>query len=257
MKSIRPLDLDRPAALRPRGYRSQVLYSGESCVIIATKVPAGGHAYPRHVHESDQIYFVIEGQVLVEHGKETTAVDAGSAVFIPAGLPHHNRNEGTVAEMHLEVIAPGGAPGKPIAEMVDSTDSDGLSLLVSEQDEEKRRSAAKSTDWILTRRHGSANAILNVTKIPRGHGGPKLHIHRFDQFFLVLEGTLQVQIGLEQHTVPAGSLVVLPAGVPHRQWNDSEQTERHLAILAPPPLNLNSPAEPWDVLVSLERLNRE
>jgi quercetin dioxygenase-like cupin family protein len=255
MKSIRPLELDSPAALRPRGYRSQVLYSGESCVIIATKVPPGGHAFPRHVHGADQIYFVLEGRVNVDHGKETTSADAGSAVFIPAGLPHHNWNDGITDESHLEIIAPGGAPGKPIAELVDSTDSDGLTVLVCEQDEAKRRSAEKTTDWILTRQQGSAHAIVNVSKTSPGRGGPSLHIHEFDQFFLVLEGILQVEIGLSAHTVPAGNLVVLPAGVPHRQWNGGEGIERHLAILAPPPVNPHTPGDPWDVLVSLERLS--
>ncbi len=40
---------------------------------------------------------------------------------------------------------------------------------------------------------------------------------------------------------------MLPAGVPHKQWNDAAAAERHITLIAPEPL----PGVAWDVGVEL------
>jgi uncharacterized RmlC-like cupin family protein len=60
-----------------------------------------------------------------------------------------------------------------------------------------------------------------------------------------------VQVGLAEFTVGPRQLVVLPAGVPHRQWNAGAEVERHLTILTPPPEQTSSEEEPWDRSVEL------
>jgi len=97
----------------------------------------------------------------------------------------------------------------------------------------------------------SRNALIYIGGLPVGAAGPSLHTHAFDQFYLVLEGQLGVQIGLKEYTVGPRHIVVLPAGVPHRQWNVGEEVERHLTIIAPPPVHRPSEEEPWDVSVEL------
>jgi quercetin dioxygenase-like cupin family protein len=83
-----------------------------------------------------------------------------------------------------------------------------------------------------------------------GSAGPNTHIHDFDQYYLVLEGELTVEVALQTHTVTPHTLVLLPAGVPHRQYNSSTTTtEKHLAVLAPPP----QPGKPWDHGVDFRR----
>ena len=69
-----------------------------------------------------------------------------------------------------------------------------------------------------------------------------MHIHEFDQYFYVLEGTLDVEVALQKRRVEAGMLVVLPAGVPHRQYNTGDTAERHIAINTPGP----EAGRPWD-----------
>lgn len=50
---------------------------------------------------------------------------------------------------------------------------------------------------------------------PRGTGS-RMHTHRNEQFNWVVKGTLRVQIGDAEETLaPAGTLVYVPAGVPH------------------------------------------
>ncbi|MBO0687955.1 MAG: cupin domain-containing protein [Candidatus Dormibacteraeota bacterium] len=158
MEFVRPVDFDAAPVSLPGGYRGRFLYHGESCSVIVTRVPPGVAGPPNHVHPtSDQLYFVIEGEITIELGSEI-----------------------------------------------------------------------------------------------RKPAGPPLHYHAFDQFYFVLSGALHVQIGLTTSEVGPHHLVVLPAGVPHRQWNEGTEAERHLAILAPLPEHRSSPEQPWDLAVTLE-----
>jgi hypothetical protein len=52
-------------------------------------------------------------------------------------------------------------------------------------------------------------------------------------------------VALERFTAGPDDLVILPAGVSHRQWNQGGVTERHLTLLVPEP----KPGEEWDVPV--------
>jgi len=71
-----------------------------------------------------------------------------------------------------------------------------------------------------------------------------MHIHQFDQYYLVLEGELTIEVALEKHVVGPETLALLPAGVvPDRQYNTGTETERHLAILSPAPVE----GRPMDV----------
>jgi mannose-6-phosphate isomerase-like protein (cupin superfamily) len=44
---------------------------------------------PRHLHQNDdEAWYVLEGALCVQVGKEKVEVHAGSAVFVPRGTPH-------------------------------------------------------------------------------------------------------------------------------------------------------------------------
>lgn len=254
MEFVRRVDWDLAQVELPGGYRGQYLYQGESCFIIATKVPPGAGGPPRHVHPSDQSYYVLEGTIDLALGADAVQVPAGSAVFIPAGLPHQNWNRGDVDEVHLEVIAPGVVPVQPVAVASDEVEAPGLAGYVTAGGSERAsraRGAAFTQDWLVDRARGSAHAGIYLAEVPAGRSGPPLHVHDFDQFYFVLEGRLSIEVGLYTYTVDPGSLVVLPAQVPHRQWNEQDVTERHLAILCPEPAAAQTLEQPWDTAVTL------
>ena len=50
------------------GYTMQMLAHPESATFINSRVAAGGHAADRHIHDADQLYFVVEGEMQVELG---------------------------------------------------------------------------------------------------------------------------------------------------------------------------------------------
>ena len=248
MRPVRTVDI---AAFDKSRYDTQYLYQGESCVIIGSHVPAGLPAYRHHVHEHcDQIYYIVRGEMHVQLGTEVHVAGPDTLVYIPKGTPHHNWNEGTEDELHLEVLAPAPRASLPLATATEETDAGGRPYVVQALDEGAFVESVKFPGFSLNRLVPdpvSAHATMYVGQVEAGAGGPGMHVHEFDQFYFVLSGELQVQVSLDRFTAPLGSLVVLPAGVPHRQWNDGPETERHIALLSPAPL----PGKPLDVLVSL------
>ena len=59
---------------------------------IAEIVPGGG-ALRLHSHAEAEIYYIIEGTGIMSLGGRETAVEAGTAVFIPGNAEHGIRNE--------------------------------------------------------------------------------------------------------------------------------------------------------------------
>lgn len=247
MKYVRPVDFD---AYRHEGYEFQVLYNGESCRVIASNVAAGAAAPPQHVHPVDQLYYVVEGEMQLQLGAERLIAGPDTLVYIPAGTPHHNWNDGAVDEFHFEVLAPGPPIDRPVIESTDSTDASGRPYFVRPlaADGFEQALPGFSLQRLLQRSDGSEHMTLYVGNVEPGGRGPSTHVHRFDQFYYVLDGTLTGTIGLDSFTAARHTLVVLPAGVPHRQFNDGVRPERHIALLAPEPM----PGEPWDIGVTFE-----
>ncbi|MBN1262504.1 MAG: cupin domain-containing protein [Anaerolineae bacterium] len=61
----------------------------------------------------------------------------------------------------------------------------------------------------------------------------KLHLTPVDAFFYVLEGEGVVEIGGDPQHVQHDQLIVSPARIPHRLWNDSEDIFRFLVVKTP------------------------
>jgi quercetin dioxygenase-like cupin family protein len=256
MKYVRLVDFDSAEITGDKDYKGKILYSGETCVLVATQVPPGARGPENHVHPSDQLYFVTQGEVTIKLGEDEHKAAANSAIFIPAGVPHHNWNAGSETEVHFEVIAPGSVGIKPMLTFSESDDAHDLPYAVVTPSEGQTRSleGGMTVTPLVGPDQDSTNALIYIGGLPAGAAGPGLHTHKFDQFYLVLEGQLGVQVGLQEFTVGPQHLVVLPAGVPHRQWNAGEGAERHLTIITPPPPELketDADGEPWDFSVEL------
>jgi mannose-6-phosphate isomerase-like protein (cupin superfamily) len=230
-------------------YSAQFIYSGESCIVIGSTVEAGGTGPAHHLHEfSDQVYFVTEGVMRVQLGAEQFTAGPETLVFIPRGTPHHNWNEGTVQEFHFEVLAPPPNVTQPVATQTDSVDAGGRPYCVvcaAEVPQEEPLEGLK-LQRLLALEDGSEYLTINLIEIAPGAGGPTTHVHEFDQLFWILEGEMTVEAALETFTAVPGDLVVLPAGVPHTQYNQGTVPERHLALLSPSPTSV-----PWDRGVTL------
>ena len=98
------------------------------------------------------------------------------------------------------------------------------------------------TQALLDHDSGATTCSVNCIKTPPGDGSPAgMHIHVVDQLFYILRGTMSLEIEGQRYTAGPGSLVVFPAGVPHRNWNGGTEPTIHLAFNTPLP----SPDEPF------------
>ena len=83
---------------------------------------------------------------------------------------------------------------------------------------------------------GAKNCTIICIKTPAGGGSPGgMHTHAVDQIFYVLRGAMSIEIEDRQYACGPGSLIIFPAGVPHRNWNDGSEPTLHLAFNTPLP----------------------
>jgi mannose-6-phosphate isomerase-like protein (cupin superfamily) len=94
----------------------------------------------------------------------------------------------------------------------------------------------RAVQSLLDRDSGATSCSVNCIKTPPGEGSPAgMHTHTVDQLFYILSGTMSLDIAGESHVAGPGTLVVFPAGVPHRNWNGGVEATVHLAFNSPLP----------------------
>ena len=92
------------------------------------------------------------------------------------------------------------------------------------------------SQWLLDHDSGGKHCSVNWIRTPAGGGSPAgMHTHVVDQIFYILAGTMSLEIEGREYQAGPGSLVVFPAGVPHRNWNGGSEPTVHLAFNTPLP----------------------
>jgi len=87
---------------------------------------------------------------------------------------------------------------------------------------------------LFDHKSGAQTCTINYIKTPAGGGSPAgMHTHKVDQIFYILSGTMSLEIEGKEYQAGPGSLVVFPAGVPHRNWNGGGEPTVHLAFNTP------------------------
>ena len=237
------------SVLDPTRFAFVTLADLETAWVVAVQVPPGHEGPGPHVHERDQLYYVLDGEMnLLLDGTEQD-VPADSLVFIAEGTPHQNRNRSSVPELHLDVLVPPPPRMQPASRPAEPGDRGPGTSYVRTVGDDYDPSHVPGFDMarVAGPQTGSHGIIVNVAKVDPSSPGTSWHIHPFDQLYWVLEGQLTIDVADQHHVVPPDHLVVLPAGVPHRNRNDGAVPERHIAFLVPPP-----PGEPLDLSVTWE-----
>jgi mannose-6-phosphate isomerase-like protein (cupin superfamily) len=254
MRYVRAVDFQ---AFPPSAFHSQRLADTttglDSCICICTRVPPGtGTTSGLHTHPSDQLYYVLSGRMHARLGDQTVVVEPEQLVIIPAGTPHWNWNEGDVDEIHFELIVPPPPPGEPlVTPLKDSPTSDGKALTIEPVrvlDHTAFDEARFSQVVLADRSTGLKTLSLGVFRVPPGGRGPGLHVHRFDQIYYIYRGTMDLEIGFERYSVGPHTLVTIPAGMPHRNWNSGSEPELHLNLRVPEP---EGTGLQWDLPVTI------
>ncbi|MHB8770009.1 MAG: cupin domain-containing protein [Syntrophales bacterium] len=107
---------------------------------------------------------------------------------------------------------------------------------------EKSGATERLTQTLFDHASGAKTCSIKCITTPAGEGSPAgLHIHAIDQIFYILRGTMSIEIEGTRYDCRPGSLIIFPAGVPHRNWNDGQEPTVHLAFNTPLP----DPAVPF------------
>ncbi|MGE3619234.1 MAG: cupin domain-containing protein [Acidimicrobiia bacterium] len=226
---------------------ARYLYYGEGCAIAARLTAPGSGSGPL-VSATETTCFVVDGELAVDIEGATTVLGAGDVAWFPPGTPRRLTNPNATDAVHLEITAPGlpsGSDDRPA-----STESSARAFTRT-PDLSAFSGTTFAQAWLVRREDGARSAQAYLADMPPHVSGPSLHYHEFDQFYFVLSGTLSVQVAMEHHQAGPGSLVALPARVPHAQRNLGDLPERHLALLVPQPEFAHTPETPWDVAVEL------
>lgn len=236
MTFVRQFD---PALLSPDRFDYQILADFESCVILGARLPTGTDRGGRHKHVSDQLYYVVSGSLDLEVDGRDYVVPTGSVGFVPAGLPHSSRNRGAGDEVHIDVMVPAPPPGSGFSSPVADGQKGSAhgSAIVRNVDPDTGREPIPGFMLRTLADHSTGCNMMAVrlAEMDPAVPGTQWHIHEFDQFYFVLEGLLMVEVANKRFAVEPLSLVALPAGIPHRNWNGGDGVERHVAILVPEP----------------------
>jgi quercetin dioxygenase-like cupin family protein len=103
----------RPLTLGP-GLSSRPLLGTNLLASFVRYEPGAGA--PRHAHEEEQLFVMLEGEVEMELGGETRRLRPGDAVLIPAWVPHSVRSTGGPV-YQLDVFSP---PRKALLKLLET-----------------------------------------------------------------------------------------------------------------------------------------
>jgi quercetin dioxygenase-like cupin family protein len=107
---------------------------------------------------------------------------------------------------------------------------------------EKSGQGERLVQVLFDQTSGAKHCTINCIKTPASGDAPEgRHVHDVDQIFYILSGTMGVEIEGRQYECPPGTLVITPAGIPHRNWNSGREPMVHLAFKTPMP----DPADPF------------
>jgi quercetin dioxygenase-like cupin family protein len=83
--------------------------TGGSAAVFEEVTPPGT-VTPYHLHhESDEIIYVLDGQMSFKIGEEVTVGGPGTYGFMPRGIPHAWKNSGAGSGRALFIFTPGAA----------------------------------------------------------------------------------------------------------------------------------------------------
>jgi mannose-6-phosphate isomerase-like protein (cupin superfamily) len=71
-------------------------------------MPPGAPGPPLHVHDFDEAFYVLEGEVTFQVGEELATAGAGELAFAPGGTPHTLANRSGQPARFLVVCTPAG-----------------------------------------------------------------------------------------------------------------------------------------------------
>ena len=236
MRIVRSFD---PTAIAP-GSAGSWLVGPEENEGVAIRLRRGGGTQEIAPNPAcERFALVIEGSVTLLEADASKVAQPGELIFIPASA-----NSTLIADataIWAEIEAPVAKPASD------------ASAKVIPVDKSRFEGTGFAYQSLIDRTVGCQAMRMNVLQVESGAGSPDWHIHAFTQIYLIQEGELTLDVGKHRHIAPANSIVVLPAGVVHRNFNASAGMERHVSLLVPEPLE----SEIFDFAVTIHEVEAD
>lgn len=91
----------------------------KTCTINCIKTPPGGGSPAgMHVHDVDQIFYILSGTMSIEIEGKRYDCPPGTLIIFPTGIQHRNWNDGGEPTVHLAFNTPLPDPNAPFAKSV-------------------------------------------------------------------------------------------------------------------------------------------
>lgn len=223
----------------------------DNAYLMFTRLPAGRRGPAMSVLSDDHLMLVLEGRLNIQIGTDKFVVEKNQAASIPPDVPHEIWNEGPEPEAHFDVIAPGSARDlKSMFKAAQPRKIENAARFIRTTKVPMQSDMKPGLNGAMfAERRLGYNEQLRIDSTLPGQGGPKPHIHKFEQVYFSIEGETTLTYGLLTYPLPKYSIGVIQPGAVHTNTNRTSAVERHVTVLLPEPMDRS---EPFDIEVELK-----
>jgi mannose-6-phosphate isomerase-like protein (cupin superfamily) len=216
--------------------------------LLFTRMAPGAQGPALFTLPDNHLLVVLEGRMSVQIGTDTFVAEPWTAVVVPRDVPHRVWNADAVEVRAFEVIAPGSSrdlvsmltPARPVrVENAAQYIRKGNIPVAGDL------KPGLNGYTFASRKLGTAQQMRIDSTLP-GSGGPRTHVHKFQQVYFEIEGTTTLTYGLLSYELPKYAIGIIPPGVVHTNNNHTPAAERHVTLLLD---ELADPNEPLDIEV--------
>ena len=232
----------------------RILADREELTLTWFRYEPGERGPDPHVHrQHTDAFYVLEGELEFGLGPDVTKMSGGAGTFAgaPPNVVHTFANESDATAIFLNIHAPSMGFGDMLRARRDGRKED-----VERFDQfEPPADGGRPLDDAVIRGPADADAVslagntiaikvsaaetegslglIAYTAAPE-FPGPPPHIHRAtNDMFFVVQGTLTLRLGDDEHEAPPGSFALVPPGNVHTFANRQREPVRFVSIVAP------------------------
>jgi quercetin dioxygenase-like cupin family protein len=218
VRYVRPFDL-KPS--QP-GTERAPLIDAEEGFGVSIRLARGGTADESPRGSGERFSLILAGEGTLHTHNASIQAPKGSVVFSPPGATGVLRGPEDTYWLNVEATSAHSS--------VTAGDARVIKI-----DASRFEGAGFAHQSLIDRSMGCESLRLNVLQVQPGSGSPDFHIHAFAQIYVIVEGQMTLDIGQARHTACGHSIVCLPPGVVHRNFNASGAVEKHYSLLIPEP----------------------
>jgi mannose-6-phosphate isomerase-like protein (cupin superfamily) len=187
-----------------------------------------------HQHDTmTEIYFILDGEGMLHHGKNALKVEPGAYLVLPPNTPHKLRNTGKHDLEHLVFAVPPFIPN----DVHVLEDNNVYSFIKNFRHDKPPVTALDGVviqELMSDIERKSLDATLAVGNLPAGRKAIP-HYHKIsEEVYYVIGGMCRLKVDCVSYDVQRGSVAYVPTGTVHALENVSDRHEVGVLCLSSP-----------------------